>query len=174
LLFFGAINYFPNEDGIVYFIDKIFPKIRKRRPNVRLCIVGPGAGEPVLSRRGNGVEVLGMVDEVGPYIERAAAVVVPLRIGGGTRLKIVEALSKGKAVISTRLGAEGIDANHEEHLLLADEPETFAAEVDRLLGDPGLQRRLGENARRLAEDRYSWRGIVQGLEAFYAELAPRR
>jgi glycosyltransferase involved in cell wall biosynthesis len=174
LLFFGAINYFPNEDGVVYFIDKIFPKIRQRRPNVRFCIVGPGAGEPVLSRRGNGVEVLGMVDEVGPYIERAAAVVVPLRIGGGTRLKIVEALSKGKAVISTRLGAEGIDAKHEEHLLLADEPETFASEVDRLLGDAGLRQRLGENARKLAEDRYSWRGIVQGLEAFYAELAARR
>ncbi len=171
LLFFGAINYFPNADGVIYFIDKVFPKIRERCPNAVFRIMGPGAGPAVMERQGNGVEVLGMVDDVGPHLDRASVIVVPLRIGGGTRLKIVEALSKGKPVISTRLGAEGIDVVHQEHLLLADEPEEFAAQVERLLKDPELAARLGNSGRQLMEDRYSWRSIVASLERFYERLA---
>ncbi|HTQ04338.1 MAG TPA: glycosyltransferase family 4 protein, partial [Polyangiaceae bacterium] len=170
LLFFGAINYFPNQDGVIFFIDHVFPLIRARRPKARFIVVGPGANEQVLSRQGNGVEILGMVDSVGPYIERASAVVVPLRIGGGTRLKIVEALAKGKAIVSTRLGAEGIDVVDGEHLLLADAPEEIAAAVERLFADPALGVRLGAGARRLAEERYSWTHVVAGLERFYADL----
>jgi glycosyltransferase involved in cell wall biosynthesis len=175
ILFFGAINYHPNHDGVTYFIDEIFPKLRLLRPNARFCILGPGARQSVLDRQGNGVEVLGMVDDVGPYIDRASAVVVPLRIGGGTRLKIVEAMSKGKPVISTRLGAEGLDVVHDEHLLLADTPDNFAHEVARVLGDPSLAVRLGRAGRQLMEDKYSWRGIVNGLEKFYEDClnAPR-
>jgi polysaccharide biosynthesis protein PslH len=167
ILFFGAINYHPNHDGVTFFIDEILPKLRRIRPNVRLQIVGPGARQSVLDRQGNGVEVVGMVDEVGPYIERASAVVVPLRIGGGTRLKIVEAMSKGKPVISTRLGAEGLDVVHDRDVLLADEPEDFAQQVGRVLVDPALAARLGRAGRALMEEKYSWRSIVQGLEAFY-------
>lgn len=170
LLFFGAINYFPNHDGVVYFIDNVLPRIRARRPNVRLSIVGPGARDEVLARAGNGVDILGMVDDVGPYIDRAAAVVVPLRIGGGTRLKIVEAFAKGKAVVSTRLGAEGIDVTHGENVLLADEPEAFANEVERVLADRTLATKLGDGGRKLAEERYAWPSIVAGLERFYQEL----
>jgi polysaccharide biosynthesis protein PslH len=170
LLYFGAINYFPNEDAVVYFIDQILPKIRALRPNVRFQILGPGAGAEVLARAGDGVEVLGMVDDVAPFIERAAAVVVPLRIGGGTRLKVVEAMAKGKPIISTHLGAEGIDAVHGEHLLLADQPQDFAAAVEQVLSDRALAARLGAGARELAEDRYSWNSVGRGLEDFYAEL----
>lgn len=175
VLFFGAINYHPNHDGVTYFIDEIFPKLRRLRPNARFCILGPGARQSVLDRQGNGVEVLGMVDDVGPYLDRASAIVVPLRIGGGTRLKIVEALSKGKAVISTRLGAEGLDVVHDQSLLLADEPEDFANQVARVLADPELAARLGRAGRALMEEKYSWRGIVTGLESFYeARLAAQR
>ncbi len=175
LLYFGAINYYPNQEAVLYFIDHIFPLIKQRRPNAKFRILGPGSPEAVLARQGNGVEVLGMVDEVGPHIERAAAVVVPLRIGGGTRLKIVEAMAKGKPIISTRLGAEGIDVVHDESALLADEPNEFAVQVERVLADPALAVRLGRGARRLAEERYSWRSIVTGLERFYEELgAPVR
>jgi glycosyltransferase involved in cell wall biosynthesis len=174
LLFFGAINYQPNHDGVLFFIDHIFPKIRARNPNARFCILGPGAREEVLSRQGNGVEILGMVDEVAPYIDRASAIVVPLRIGGGTRLKIVEALAKGKAVISTRLGAEGLDVVHDQHLLLADEPEEFAREVARVFDDPGLAARLGAAGRSLMEQQYSWQNIVTRLENFYHQLAGAR
>ena len=174
ILFFGAINYQPNHDGVCYFIDEIFPKLRRLRPNARFQILGPGARQSILDRQGNGVEVLGMVDEVGPYIDRASAVVVPLRIGGGTRLKIVEALSKGKPVISTRLGAEGIDVVHDGHLLLADEPEDFAQQVARVLADEALASRLGKAGRALMEDKYSWRSIVSGLERFYDQRLSSR
>ncbi len=171
LLFFGAINYYPNQEALIYFIDNVFPLIRQRRPDTKFRILGPGAPDSVLSRAGNGVEVLGMVDQVGPYLESATAVVVPLRIGGGTRLKIVEALSKGKPVISTRLGAEGLDVVHDEHLLIADEPQAFAHEVERVLADPELGARLGRAGRQLMEERYSWQGIVVGLEKFFESLA---
>jgi polysaccharide biosynthesis protein PslH len=167
LLYFGAINYFPNQDAVIHFIDHVFPRIRQRRPLAKFRIVGPGAPESVLSRQGNGVEVVGMVDAVAPYIEQASAVVVPLRIGGGTRLKIVEALAKGKPVISSRLGAEGLDVVHDEHLLLADEPADFADQVERVLSNSDLAARLGASGRRLMEDRYSWQSIVLGLEQFY-------
>jgi len=174
LLFFGAINYQPNHDGVLFFIDHIFPKIRAQNPAARFCILGPGARQEVLSRQGNGVEILGMVDEVAPYIDRASAIVVPLRIGGGTRLKIVEALAKGKAVISTRLGAEGLDVIHDQHLLLADEPDEFARQVARIFDDPELAARLGKAGRTLMEQQYSWQNIVARLETFYHQLASAR
>jgi glycosyltransferase involved in cell wall biosynthesis len=167
VLFFGAINYHPNHDGVTYFIDEIFPKLRRLRPNARFCILGPGARQSVLDRQGNGVEVLGMVDEVGPYLDRASAIVVPLRIGGGTRLKIVEALAKGKPVISTRLGAEGLDVEHDKNVLLADEPDEFANQVARVLSDRELAARLGKAGRSLMEAKYSWDSIGSGLESFY-------
>ena len=169
-MFFGAINYFPNHDGVVYFIDEILPIIRAARPKVRFQVLGPGANSEVLARAGDSVEILGMVDDVGPFIERAAAVVVPLRLGGGTRLKVVEAMAKAKPIISTRLGAEGIDVVDGTHLLLADEPREFAAAVERVLSDRALADQLGAGARRLAEERYTWQAIGGRLEGFYEQL----
>jgi len=173
LLFFGAINYYPNQEAVTHFIDHVFPLIKQRRPQVKFRILGPGAPESVLARQGNGVEVLGMVDDVAPHIERASAVVVPLRLGGGTRLKIVEAMAKGKPVISTRLGAEGIDVTHDENVLLADEPQDFAEQVERVLQSPELAARIARGGRKLVEDRYSWRSITEGLEKFYETLGAR-
>jgi glycosyltransferase involved in cell wall biosynthesis len=170
MLFFGAINYFPNEDGVVHFVDDILPLVQSTHPSSRFMVLGPGAREPVLSRARAGVDILGMVDDVGPYIERAEVIVVPLRVGGGTRLKIVEALAKGKAVISTSIGAEGLDVTHDKDILLADTKEDFARQIGRVLGDPDLRARLGKAGRELAERRYAWRTIASGLESFYSEL----
>lgn len=174
ILFFGAINYFPNADGVAYFVDDIFPAIRARRPDATFRVLGPGAGDDVLARQGDGVEIVGMVDDVNPHIDRAAVVVVPLRIGGGTRLKIVEALSKGKAVVSTRIGAEGIDVVDGEHVLLADDPRDIADRVEQVLADPRLAQRLGDAGRRLAEERYSWAVVTDRLERFYETLGAAR
>ena len=174
LLFFGAVNYFPNHDGVTYFVQEVFPLIQRRRPTVAFRVLGHGATPDVLGFHEDGVELLGMVDDVNPYIDRAAVVVVPLRLGGGTRLKIVEALAKGKAVVSTRLGAEGLDVVDDVHLLLADEPEEIAAAVERILGDPGLAMRLGVAGRALMEERYSWTGITASLVQFYDELLDER
>lgn len=169
LLFFGAMNYYPNQDGIKYFIDEIFPLILARRPQTKLWIVGPGP-DSMLKLKSANIEVTGFVDRVEPYLDRASAVIVPLRLGGGTRLKIVEAMSKRKAIISTRIGAEGLDVRHDEHALLADDPQGFANEVERVLLDSALAARLGASARELAEQRYSWPGLVRGLEQFYDQL----
>jgi len=170
VLFFGAINYFPNADGVTFFLDEVFPKLKQQRPDATFRVLGPGAPAALKERAGDGVQFLGMVDDVNPHIDRAAAVVVPLRIGGGTRLKIVEALSKGKAVVSTRLGAEGIDVVDGEHLLFADTPEELAQQLTRVLSDPALAARLGDAGRRLMEERYSWTSITHKLEEFYDSL----
>jgi glycosyltransferase involved in cell wall biosynthesis len=174
LVFFGAINYFPNADGVMYFADEVFPTVRRRRPNASFRVIGPGASTEVLARQHDGVEIVGMVDDVNPHIDRAAVIVVPLRIGGGTRLKIVEALSKGKPVVSTRIGAEGLDVVDGKHLLLADEPHEFADKIERVLADPALASRLGAAGRTLMEDRYSWGTITRQLEHFYEELLGAR
>ena len=170
LLFFGANNYFPNHDALLYFIDEILPKIVEQRPNVKLSIVGPGAQPAVLARQGRHVEIAGFVDDVMPHLDRASVVVVPLRIGGGTRLKIVEAMAKAKAIVSTRIGAEGIDVTHEQDVLLADSPTDFATQVVRLLNDRELGQRLGQQARLLAESRYAWTAVVKQLLSFYDRL----
>ncbi len=170
LLFLGAINYYPNTDGVLHFLDTTFPHVLQRSPEAKFQIVGMAPPASVLQRQNAQVEVTGFVDDPRPYLERAAVVVVPLRIGGGTRFKIVEAMAMGKAIVSTRLGAEGIDLVHEKHALLADDPREFAAQVTRLLRDPELALRLGTEARKLAEARYSWRAAVARLESFYAEL----
>ncbi len=171
ILFFGAINYFPNQDGILQFIDETFPRITADMPNAKLRVVGPGARKPVLSRAKQNISVTGFVDDIGIEIDKAAVVVVPLRIGGGTRLKIVEAMAKGKAVVSTRIGAEGLALEHEKNVLFGDTPAEFAHQVVRVLSDRSLAKRLGVAARELAVHKYSWNAVVQGLEGFYESLA---
>jgi polysaccharide biosynthesis protein PslH len=169
LLFFGAMNYYPNRDGIDYFLNQIFPRILAKRPNTRLRVVGP-APDDVKRLQGPNVEVTGFVDAVEPYIDRAAAVIVPLRLGGGTRLKIVEAMAKAKAIVSTRVGAEGIDVVNGKSALLADDPQGFADSVENVLADRALAKRLGAAARELAESRYGWPALVLDLERFYDRL----
>lgn len=171
ILFFGAINYFPNQDGLVHFLDNTFPLIVQKQPNTRLWIVGPGARKPVVSRQRDNIEITGFVDDVNVYLDRASVVVVPLRIGGGTRLKIVEAMAKGKAVVSTSVGAEGLDIVDGTHAIIADTPEDFAAAVADLLAHPQRAQEIGAAARKLAEERYSWTAVVRELEQFYAQLA---
>jgi glycosyltransferase involved in cell wall biosynthesis len=111
---------------------------------------------------------------VRPWIERADVVIVPLRIGGGTRLKILEAMAMGKAVVSTTLGAEGLDVVPERDLLVANDAEAFVSQVGRLIDDPALGRRIGTSARQLVASRYSWMAAVHRLTAFYGELLEAR
>jgi glycosyltransferase involved in cell wall biosynthesis len=174
LLFFGAVDYYPNTEGLLFFLDHVLPRLSARVPRARLCIVGRRPPAAILARRGPGVEITGAVEDIRPYIERAAAVVVPLRIGGGTRLKILEAMAVGKAVISTSLGAEGLDVVPGRDILIADDAEGFAAQCARLLEDPGLADRIGAAARGAVEARYGWGASVERLSAFYAEVLEAR
>lgn len=171
LLFTGTIDYYPNIDGLHFFMDQVFPLVRARVPEARFYIVGKDP-PPQISRyaAAPGVTVTGYVQDVRPYYEKAAVVVVPLRVGGGTRLKIVEALALGKPVVSTTIGAEGIEVTDGENVLLADDAEAMARSIVRLLEDRSLRERLGRAGRRLAEERYDWNVIGDRLDRVYREL----
>jgi sugar transferase (PEP-CTERM/EpsH1 system associated) len=170
LLFFGALDYYPNLEGLLWFLDEVWPRVLESHPAVRLRILGRRPPPALVARQGPRVEVAGFVEDLRPSLAAAAAVIVPLRLGGGTRLKILEAMAMERPVVSTTVGAEGIDVAGGRELLLADEPERFAAEVRRLLDDPALGSRLGRSARALVAARYSWRASARGLERFLFEL----
>ena len=174
LLFFGAVDYYPNTEGLLFFLNEVMPRLRATIPRVRLCIVGRRPPDSILARRRPDVEITGAVDDLRPYLERAAAVVVPLRIGGGTRLKILEAMAMGKAVVSTSLGAEGLDVVPERDLCIADDAAGFAEQIGHLLDEPERADRLGVAARRLVESRYGWAASVARLKAFYEEVLDAR
>src|SRR5207248_7030468 len=148
------------------------PIVKRQHPGARLWIVGQLPPPAIMSRASGDVLMTGLVDDVRPYLERAEVVIAPLRLGGGTRLKIVEAMAMGKLIIATRIGAEGLAVNDGVDLLLGDTAGDFAAQVVRSLGDAALARRLGEAARRRAESQYSWHDAVDRLEHFYQELPP--
>lgn len=174
LLFFGAMDYHPNTDAILHFLRDIFPRIMATHPNLSVKVVGRRPPKSLLAQQSARVEVTGIVDDVRPWLERADVVIVPLRIGGGTRLKILEAMAMGKAVVSTTLGAEGLDLVPERDLLIADDAAGFAAQVGRLLVDRELGLRLGAAARRLVAGKYSWKRSVDSLSGFYDELLEDR
>ena len=165
LVFTGSMDWYPNEDGIQHFIEAVLPRIRREVPRAALTVVGrnPSARLRALAAAAD-VEVTGLVDDVRPHMAAAAVYVVPLRVGGGTRLKIFEALSMAKAVVSTTIGAEGLPLTPGRDFLSADEPAAFADAVVALLRDPARRRAIGAAGRRLVEARYSWPRVVDEFE----------
>jgi glycosyltransferase involved in cell wall biosynthesis len=166
----GLMHYRPNIDGAVYFVNEIFPRILASRPDMVFYIVGAGATDELKRLGGQSVVVTDTVPDVRPYVHDAAVFVVPLRMGGGTRLKVLEGLSMAKAVVSTSVGCEGIDVAHGEHLLIADDPQAFADAVLHLGTDAELAARLGRQGRTLVEQRYTWESVANRLEGFYRQL----
>lgn len=170
VLFFGAINYFPNADAVLYFLREVMPILVERHPGVVFRIVGPGTPPEIAAQQSERVKVVGFVEDLPAEIARATVVVAPLRIGGGTRLKIVEAMAMAKPIVSTTLGAEGLEVRHERDILLADTPEALAREIGRALVDETLARSIGRAARQTAEAHYSWDAAAQKLANFYESL----
>jgi sugar transferase (PEP-CTERM/EpsH1 system associated) len=172
LVFTGSMDWLPNEDAMAFFCRDILPLIRAEESEVSLSIVGR-APTPAVKRLAEheGVSVTGRVEDVRPYIAEAAAYVVPLRIGGGTRLKIFEAMAMGKAVVATSIGAEGLPVAGGEHVLLADEPRTFARAVVRLLRDVERRRQLESAAHKLVVERYDWSAVAGALEESLVRVA---
>ncbi|HEX6608098.1 MAG TPA: glycosyltransferase, partial [Chloroflexia bacterium] len=170
IVFTGMMAYYPNHDGALYFAEAIWPAIRQALPAARWLIVGVEPPSEVRALDGTaGITVTGRVDDVRPYVWRSGASVVPLRMGGGTRLKIVEALAMGQAVVSTAVGCEGIAVDPGRNLLVADDPAAFAAAVVDLLRDPARAAAIGAAGRTLAEREYSWPVVVRPmLEAWAA------
>lgn len=165
-LFTGTFDYPPNAEGLDWLLREIWPKVRQRLPDARLLVVGRGA-----SGGGEGVEIAGWVPEMQPWFDQARAVLVPIRSGAGTRLKVLDGLASGRGLVTTTMGAEGVRIGAEEHALVADRAEDFAAAVARALSEAGLAERLGQAGRRLAEDVYDWRAIGARLEAVLASIA---
>jgi glycosyltransferase involved in cell wall biosynthesis len=170
VVYFGLLSTVPNVDAVIYFIKEIWPRIADARPEARCKIIGGRPPPSLLALGGPRIELTGFVSDLRPHLAAAAAVVVPLRLGGGTRLKIVEAMAMGKAIVSTTLGAEGIEAVPGRDLLVEDQPAAFADAVNRLLAEPDLAARIGQSARQLAVERYSWSGAARALEDFYRRI----
>jgi len=165
LVFTGSMDWYPNEDAILHFIDAILPSIRHDVPETSLVVVGRNPSARLqAAATAAGVQVTGTVDDVRSYVAEAAVCVVPLRIGSGTRLKIFEALAMAKAVVSTTVGAEGLPLDSGTHLLRADDPAEFARGVVSLLRDPARRRALGTAGRQLVAERYSWAHVARQFE----------
>lgn len=163
VVFTGSMDWLPNEDAICYYTDQILPIIRRSLPDVTLTVVGrnPYLGLVELGRKDTSIVVTGRVEDVRPYIERAAVYVVPLRIGAGTRLKIFEAMAMEKAIVSTSVGAEGLPVTDGRELVIADTPETFAAAVIDLLMNPPLAKKMGQQAGQVVRERFGWNGVAK-------------
>lgn len=164
LVFVGHYGYPPNSDAAYHFCRQILPKIHAVIEDVTFLAVGRDA--PADLGIYPGVKVIGTVSDVRPYLRQASVVVAPVRAGSGTRIKILEAMAMGKAVVSTSLGAEGLDVVHRQHIMLADTPDEFAEAVIRLLVNPTQRLRLGTEARRLVTDSYEWGRQADRLDAF--------
>ncbi|HEV2762149.1 MAG TPA: glycosyltransferase, partial [Pyrinomonadaceae bacterium] len=176
LVFTGSMDWLPNEDAIRFFTSEIFPLVKRDVPQATLTVVGrnPFPSLVELSKRDPSVTVTGRVEDVRPYMERAAAYIVPIRVGGGTRLKIYEAMAMEKPVVSTTVGAEGLPVQDGRELLLADTPEAFAASVVRVLKDEDLARRLGAQAAATVRERFSWAGVADEFAAACERAVARR
>lgn len=167
VVFNGLLTYRPNLDAVRFFLGEVLPRVHRTHPGVRFTVVGSGAESDLAQLRAQGAHVTGFVPDIRPYLAAAGCVVVPIRMGGGTRLKVVEALSAGAPMVSTSLGCEGIDVTPEEHLLVADDAAAMAAAVVRLLDDAALGTRLARAGRELAVDRYSWQRCAEPLLELY-------
>lgn len=172
VVFTGKMDFRPNVDGAVWFADEILPSLRREIPLAHVSFVGqqPDAKVRGLATR-PGVEVTGWVADTRPYIADAAVYAVPLRMGGGTRLKVLEAMAMGKAIVCTTRGAEGIECVAGRDLVIADRADEFAHEIAGLMRDPARRKQLGFNARKLVEESYDWRKIVPAFEMIYVDDA---
>lgn len=163
LLFAGGLAHYPNLDAARYVTAEIWPRVRAAFPAATLIITGSTQGVDTAALRVPGVELTGFVPDISHMYATSDVVICPYRIGGGTRLKILEALASGVPLVSTAIGAEGIALNHEAHALIADSPAAFAAAIIRLCRDGGLASRLAANGRTLAESVYDWPRIAAAL-----------
>ena len=173
IAFLGSMDWMPNIDGIVWFVDEIWPALKRKFPDATLTIIGrkPTPKVQELAQRDPAIRVTGTVPDVRPFLAEAEVMVVPLRVGGGTRIKIFEAMATGIPVVSTRIGAEGLPVKHGGEILLADEPADFAQQIALLFEQETLRRSLGQNARRLVQARFSWGSVTDVFEKYCQEVA---
>ena len=174
IVFVGATTWFPNRDALEYFSADILPLLRSAGDAPAITWIGRSSVSDQQQFRRHGIELTGYVDDVRPYIARAACYVVPLRVGGGTRLKILDAWAMGKAVVSTPVGCEGLAARDGDNILIRDTAAGFAEAIRQVMADAALRERLGAAARSTVERVYSWPVVGEKLRALYLPLAAGR
>ena len=173
LVFVGQMGWFPNREGVEWFLADVFPRILARYPDCRFSLIGKAGSLIVPPAVAHATDVAGFVPDVRPPIQAAAIYVVPLRSGSGTRLKVLEAMALGKAIVTTTIGSEGIALRDGENALYGDDAQAFANAVGRLLDAPHEAARLGVSARRLAEERYGWDAIGRTMLGAYDVVLAR-
>ena len=171
ILFVGSLQYLPNVDGVHYLANQVMPEILKRCPEATLRVVGRQPDAHIMRLHNPpSIVITGEVDELEPYYRGCQLCIVPLRSGGGTRLKILEAMAYGRPVVSTTIGAEGIDIEHNRNILIADTPAEMAEAIHRIFNSRTLARELAAQGRSLVEERYDWRSISDTMFARYSEM----
>jgi glycosyltransferase involved in cell wall biosynthesis len=171
----GGFGHYPNREGIYYFLENIYPLIKKNINDVKLYLVGGGITDKLrkIAATDLSIKLTGYVDNPLPYIQKASLFIVPLLSGGGTRLKILEAMAAGKAIVTTTIGCEGIEGIDGEHYLIADEPGEFAKKAVQVLNNSQLQMYLGNNAMSIVKQKYDWKIICRRLNRVYQMLTER-
>ncbi len=171
IVFVGNYPHYPNVDAVLYFHQEIWPRIKEKYPDIKFYVVGrePTPEIRALASEGN-IIVTGEVDEVLPYLKKGRLFICPVRLGGGFRGKILEAMSVGRPVVSTALGAEGVPVKNRENIAVADDPAGFAAAVIELLGDKAMYGKIARNARALVEEKYAWARGVEVMEGILEEM----
>jgi glycosyltransferase involved in cell wall biosynthesis len=166
ILFLGSLDWRPNLDAVGLLLDRIFPEVQAAEPTARLCLVGRRPSQALIERVSGmtGVELHGDVPDVRPFLATSGVMIVPLRIGGGSRLKILEAMAAGLPVISTRVGAEGLELVPGEDYIAADEPEAMADALVSCIREPGPARAMAERSRNFVLNRYDWGPLADRLE----------
>lgn len=170
LIFTGAMDYFPNIDGVAYFCSAIWPLIKGHVRETKFIVAGMQPHARIRALASDDIQVTGYVSDIRDYLARATICVVPLRIAKGIQNKILEAMAMGLPVVATTVANTGVNARDKEHLLLADSPEAFAQATVMLLNDPHLRSTLATNARRFVQDNFSWATHLGKLEALMARL----
>jgi glycosyltransferase involved in cell wall biosynthesis len=170
VLWMGSLKWPPNRDSFWWFYNDILPRIVEKMPGLRVHVVGSNPPRDIREIHHPNMKVLGFVEDVREYLQKAQVCVVPLRVGSGIRLKLLEMFAMGKAVVSTSLGCEGLNVTHREHLLIADAPETFAEAVIGLISDGAMRSALGDAARRHVRQRFDWEKVADAYEHTYRSV----
>lgn len=175
IAFTGSMDWMPNEDGIAWFVREVLPMVKRELPDASLSIVGrnPTAGVRALGDDAGGVVVTGSVPDIRPFLERAGAIIVPLRVGGGTRLKIFEAMAMERPIVSTTIGAEGLPVEDGTDIRIADDAADFAGAVVSLLRDPAYGAALGAAAARQVREHFGWQHVTEEFAAACAAAVER-
>lgn len=162
IVFLGSMDWMPNIDGVLEFVRTTYPRIKSQCAGVKLTIIGrnPARAIVALQEQDSSIHVTGTVDDVRPYMSRAAVSIVPLRVGGGTRIKIFEAMAMGIPVVSSTIGAEGLPVDDGTNIFVADEPDTFARRVASLLQNPSMALSMGSAGKRMVSEKFSWHTAV--------------